>query len=234
MPRMRANKILLKNWLQAPDWKIYLPEIAAMDAKQCVGPLLSFLLLGETMTARAAVALGVTVATMAEKSPETARNVLRRFMWHMNEESGNIGWGIPQAFAEVLVCSPRMAKEFHPILLSYIIDTGHDDNFCDHNILRRSCYWAVGRFGGARPELCQHISPWLIKGLEDADIPCRGVAAWALKQFPSTLEAFPALRRLAQAEPHILATTCTIFDGDNMQEYSISELVLTTPPSSTL
>ena len=221
MARMRDRKAQLREWLEAPEWQTHLAAIAALDAREVTGPLLSFLLLGGDMTARAAVSLGVSVAGLAETEPEAARNILRRFMWHMNEESGNIGWGIPEAFAEVLARSPRMAKEFHPILLSYIMDTGRDDNFCDHNVLRRSCYWAVGRLARSRPELCVAALPWCIKGLADADIPCRGMAAWALAQMPPSLEAAPALRRLAESG---LEEICYVFDGKEVCEHRVTEL----------
>ena len=153
MPRMRALKKELKEWLSGDDWQTRLPDIAALDAREAAGPLLSFLLLGGEMTFRAAQGLGVTVAALAEKEMEPARNIIRRLMWHMNEESGNIGWGIPEAFAEILARSPKLNKEFAHVLLSYIVDTGKDDNFCDHGVLRRSCFWAAGRLAQVYPAI---------------------------------------------------------------------------------
>jgi Vesicle coat complex, various subunits len=125
---------------------------------------------------RAAVALGLVTARLAEKQPEAAKNIIRRLMWHLNEESGNIGWGIPEAFAEILAASEPLAKDFHRILISYVIDLGRDDNYCDNDTLRRSCYWAIGRLAQARPQMCLSARPWLIKGLEDVDMVCRGMA----------------------------------------------------------
>lgn len=224
MARMRTHKQLIREWLESADWKKHLAALAAMDGRESTGPLLSLLLLGGDMAARAAVGLGVTVAALADQEPEAARNIVRRFMWHMNEESGNIGWGIPEAFAEVLARSPRMAKEFHNILLSYVADTGHDDNFCDHGVLRRSCYWAVGRLAQARPDLCERVKPWLVKGLDDTDIPCRGMAAWALMQLPPLLEAAPTLRRLAESAPEVGEGLCFVFDGQAVCEYTVRSL----------
>lgn len=231
MARMRDRKLQLREWLESPQWKTRLAALTALDGREVVGPLLSFLLRGGDMTARAAVGLGMCVARLAEDEPEAARNIIRRFMWHMNEESGNIGWGMPEAFAETLARSPRMAEEFHSILLSYIMDTGRDDNYCDHDVLRRSCFWAAGRLAQARPDLCAKALPWLVKGLDDADLPCRGMAAWAIGRLPpsapgqsrheTTLKAEPALRRLAARER---AETCFVFDGDAVRERRISDL----------
>ena len=224
MARMRTHKQLIRQWLEDADWQKHLAALSAMDGRESTGPLLSLLLLGGNLSARAAVGLGVAVSALADQEPEAARNILRRLMWHMNEESGNIGWGIPEAFAEILARSPRMAKEFHSILLSYVMDTGRDDNFCDHGVLRRSCYWAAGRLAQARPDLCGKVMPWLVKGLNDSDIPCRGMAAWALAQLPPSLEAVPALRRLAEAPIEVAEGVCFVFDGQSVQEYRVRQL----------
>ncbi|MEG2171644.1 MAG: HEAT repeat domain-containing protein [Desulfovibrionaceae bacterium] len=182
MARMRACKEQLKAWLNSDDWENQLARLAELDDKVTVGPLFSFLLLGEPMTSRAASALGLVVAHLAQKSPESARNIVRRCMWHMNEDSGNIGWGIPEAFAEILVRSPLLFREFHRVLISYIIHTGKSDNYCDHAPLRRSCYGAVGRLLQVYPQLGPQVAPYLEQGLQDTDPPCRAQAAWALQQ----------------------------------------------------
>lgn len=144
MARMRAVKQQLKDLLSAPDWRDHLPGLRSMG-QPAVGPLFSFLLLEPLMRHKAALALGQVVAGLEEGSAEDMHNIMRRLMWHMNEESGNIGWGIPEAFGEVLAACPRAAREFHRVLISYVIDLGRDDNFCDHGPLRRSCFWAIGR-----------------------------------------------------------------------------------------
>ena len=220
MPRMRSTKQQLKQYLQSPQWRDHLEEIAAGGTSH-VGPLFSFLLLGPQTMHRAAVALGLTTARLAEREPEAARNIIRRFMWHMNEESGNIGWGIPEAFGESLAASPLLAKDFHRVLASYLIDLGRDDNYCDNDLLRRSCYWAVGRLAQARPGLCAGARPWLRKGLEDNDAICRGMAAWALAQLPPDFMDTPALRRLADAGHEEI---CELFDGEQLYEKSVSQL----------
>ncbi len=230
MPRLREHKKILRQWLESDDWQSHIPEILAMDPKEATGPLLSFLLLGENMTHRAACALGPCINKMCNSKAEDARNIMRRLMWHMNEESGNIGWGIPEAFAEILSHSEQMAKEFHPILLSYIMDTGRDDNYCDHDILRRSCYWAVGRFATSRPALCTRVIPWLMRALhKEKDAICQGLAVWALAQFPKVqlplLEIYPLLKRLAQGQGAPLGTMCPVFDGQKVHMKSVEEII---------
>ncbi len=230
MPRLREHKKTLRRWLVSDQWQDHVSDIVHMETREATGPLLSFLLLGGDMTHRAAFALGQSVAKLAEKDKEGARNIMRRLMWHMNEESGNIGWGIPEAFAEILVHSAPLAKEFHSILLSYIMDTGRDDNYCDHALLRVSCHWAVGRFARVRPELCGRALPWLLHALRDAHIPCRGVAAWAIgqcalakKDMLPLFDTHAAVRAVA----HDAAgddISCYIFEDMRVHEKSVTLL----------
>ena len=220
MARMRSTKQKLKECLVSPQWREHLDEIA-QGGLENIGPLFSFLLLGPQTMHRAAVALGQVTARLMQEQPESAKNIIRRLMWHLNEESGNIGWGIPEAFAEILAASAPLAKDFHRILLSYIIDLGRDDNYCDNDTLRRSCYWAIGRLAQARPQLCLTARPWLLKGLEDVDPVCQGMAAWALSQLPPDLMDAPALRRLAEAGN---TAPCELFDGEDVYEKTASHI----------
>lgn len=220
MPKMRLNKRLLRERLLADDWRDNLASIAEMGA-DAVGPLFSFLLLSPETRHRAARALGETINEIARADPEGAKNIIRRFMWHMNEESGNIGWGIPEAFAESLCANRRLADTYANILCSYIIDLGFDDNYCDHDILRRSCYWAIGRLAQTRPELAEKARPWLLKGLEDRDSICRGFAAWALTYLPPRLSDAPLLKKLAESDDN---DECEIFDNERMVSESVSDL----------
>ncbi len=231
MPRLRENKKLLRQWLESDNWKDFLPQILEFEPKEITGTLFSFLLLGGEMTHRAARTLGLAIEKMRLQKLEDARDIVRRIMWQMNEESGNIGWGKPEAFAEILVNSEVLAKEFHSVLLSYIMDTGRDDNFCDHALLRRSCYYAVGRLAMVRPELCQKSIPWLMQSLteKEADMICRGMALWALMQFPQkdipSFEIYPLLKNLKAYPESELSVTCAIFDGSKLQYFTIPELL---------
>jgi len=219
---MRANKRLIWTALGAPDWRELLEQRTANSPKEFIGPLMSFLVRGGTPAGRAAGALGICVAAIARESPEDARVIMRRFMWHMNEESGNLGWGVPESMAESLVQSELLTKEYARILLSYIRDTGRESNFVDHAPLRRSCYWAVGRLLQARPELAMYALPFLHAGLQNEDIPCRGMAAWALAQTKVPEEFRSALEGLAGAASS--SATVLVFDGDAAHECTVAGL----------
>lgn len=210
MPRFRSLKTHLRTLLASAEWETRLDEVAALPGKEAVGPLLTFLLPGGEAKWRAVTALGRVVARIADAGMEDARVIMRRLMWHMNEESGNIGWGIPEAFGEILACHQGLAGEYHRILVSYARDTGMDDNYCDHPPLRRGVYWAIGRLAqaGFRPSAFTATAvPALLTGLADGDLPARGTAAWALGML-SAAEALPALRALGACEAPVEHFEC--------------------------
>jgi len=68
---------------------------------------------------RAAHALGKVSAAVAKRDASKIRNLLRRLLWTMNDESGSICWFAPEAIAEILVCNPQFMREFCLILLAF-------------------------------------------------------------------------------------------------------------------
>lgn len=218
MATFASNKRNFAKWLASDDWRVHLPEIIACG-NSGVSPLFSLLPGQDLRSHRAAYALGQLLANLALTEPEKARIAIRRFIWHMSEESGNIGWGIPEAFSESLAASPLLAKEYKNILLSYIMDLGFEDNYCDNDVLRRSCYWAIGNFASKRPNLAEKARPWLVRGLGDPDPVCRGMAAWALGKLEAGLSDFPALEKLAHQEDH---TEFKIYENDALKSSTVS------------
>ena len=212
--RFRSQKKeLQETLLQSPAWRDSL-ESVARSGTAAVGPLMGFLTCDTVARLRAAIALGYVTEALFARQPETARDVVRRLNWRLSEESGNIGWGVPEAFGEILSRTPKLAKEFYKIFLSTLLDLGFDDNYVDNDCLRRSCYFAIGRFVRACPEYAGDARPLLRRGLDDTDLPCRGYAAWALSMLSPDLNDMPALRRLAESETNVL---CELTDGDSLE-----------------
>ena len=67
---------------------------------------------------RAVTAMGMVISNLAEKEMESARVIMRRLMWSLNDESGGIGWGAPEAMAEIIACHQGLAEEYTHILIS--------------------------------------------------------------------------------------------------------------------
>ncbi|WP_272700405.1 DVU0298 family protein [Desulfovibrio sp. Fe33] len=182
MSRFRSIKKAVHDILADDDWQARLVELDDYRPVDLVPPLLNLRLDRlETVRWRSATAFGLTAARMAEASMEKARILMRTLMWYMNEESGNLGWGIPHFMGEAMVNSERIAKEFHKILASYIFcDEECDGNFLDHPELRRDVYWGLARLAEVRPELVAHGEKYLVAALDDADPYNRAYAARVL------------------------------------------------------
>lgn len=184
MPHFRDNKARVRELLETENWREAIPELG-LAPMALLNACLACLPQGSPVTARAAGIIGEGIATLADNplSHEQARLFMRRLMWHMNEESGNVGWGIPEAFGEILAASPSMADEYHRVLISYIWDTGRDDNFCDQIVLRRSCHEAVLRLLEVRHDLLDAALDALTTGAaSDPDPLCRQLAEQTLRR----------------------------------------------------
>ena len=133
----------------------------------------------------AVTCMGDAVARIAEGDLEAARIILRRFLWSLNDESGGIGWGAPEAMAECLCRDERLAGEYAHMLVSYMREDGEelcqDGNFIEHPLLQRGVVWGVARLAGCRRELLQQLGAGrdLNLYLEAEDPELRGLAALA-------------------------------------------------------
>ena len=133
----------------------------------------------------AVTCMGDAVARIAADDLEAARIILRRFLWSLNDESGGIGWGAPEAMAECMCRDERLAGEYAHMLVSYMREDGEelcqDGNFIEHPLLQRGVVWGVGRLAGCRRELLQQLGAGRDLGryLGADDPALRGLAALA-------------------------------------------------------
>jgi len=164
--------------LQSDNLDQSLDELCQLPARQVVNPLFSFLLSSDEQTRwRAITAMGAVVADLAEKDMESARVIMRRLIWSLNDESGGIGWGAPEAMGEIMASHEGLAKEYADVLISYI---WKDGNFLEYEPLQRGAVWGLGRVTQARPDLVQDALPHLLSFLESPDATVRGLAAWTV------------------------------------------------------
>lgn len=176
----RALKRKALDLLGQDDFNQALDELCRLPGRRVINPLFSFLChIDQKIKWRAVTAMGVIVANLAEKDMESARVIMRRLMWMLNDESGGIGWGAPEAMAEITACHEGLAKEYVHILVSYMME---DANFLEHEILQRGVVWGVGRLAQTRPRLLQskNAIQYLQPYLDSKDATVRGLAVWAL------------------------------------------------------
>ena len=174
----RAIKRRIYELLQSPDRASALNEIGKLPRRQVINPLFSFLHNRDQDVRWAAVkAMGTVVAKLADEDMESARVVMRRLMWNLNDESGGIGWGSPEAMGEILACHHGLAKEYAHILSSY---TREDGNYLEHEVLQQGLIWGIGRLAQVSPHIMQDAVQHLFPYLDSADATVRGLAAWVM------------------------------------------------------
>jgi hypothetical protein len=98
-------------------------------------------------------------------------------MWLLNDESGGIGWGAPEAMGEIIACHDGLAKEYASVLVSYVREDG---NFLEYEPLQRGAVWGIGRVAQVKPHMIQDAVPHLLLFLESPDGIVRGLAAWTV------------------------------------------------------
>ena len=189
----RKLKKRVAECLQAEDFAAGLYEISHLPPRQVVNPLFSFLCsLDELLKWRAVTAMGKVVSDLAASDTESARVIMRRFIWQLNDESGGIGWGCPESMAEAMVQNEILAEEFWCLLFSYIQPEG---NYIEHPVLQRGVLWGVGRLAHKRPRHARQASAHLLPYMETADPILRGLAAWAAGPIAGRA-MYPRLKKL--------------------------------------
>jgi hypothetical protein len=191
----RKLKKRVAELLQAEDYAKGLYEISRLPPRRAVNPLFSFLCsIDERVKWRAITAMGKVISDLAATDMESARVVMRRFIWQLNDESGGIGWGCPESMAEAMVQNENIAEEFWCLLISYIQPKG---NYLEHPVLQRGVLWGVGRLAHSRPQYAHPAAAHLLPYMESADPILRGLAAWAAGPI-AVKELFPRLKELVR------------------------------------
>ncbi len=175
----RSVKKQVLELLMEEDFQPVLEKILSFPPHKALNALISALCsIDELSKWRAVSAIGRIVAIIAEEDMERARVVMRRFMWMLNDESGGIGWGVPEAMAEVMACHEGLGKEYASILVSYLRE---DANFLEYEPLQRGLLWGIGRLGSVKADLLlsANVEEYLPVYLRSPNPEVRGLAAWA-------------------------------------------------------
>lgn len=178
-PHGRKIKKQVGQILENRHQQTAMAQLAQIPDKQLTGHLFSYFYhTDELIKFRASAAMGRLGARIGQTHMEKARIVLRRIMWNLNDESGGIGWGSPEAMGEILSQSPALAGEFKSILFSYLDPGG---NFIEHEVLQRGVIWGIGTFLKHSPyDLDDHFETLLTHHLNSADPIKVGYAVRAL------------------------------------------------------
>lgn len=157
-----------------------LDEIAALsdESPNVVSAVVSRLYAADALTRfRAADALGRVASRLIATRRGRVEELLKKLAWSLNEESGATAWGAPHAIGEVARCDSELAREYTPLLVSYL---NHDETYLETDIMVHGVVHALGRVCAKYPEMGSLATESLIPLVRDDDAITRMLAAWAL------------------------------------------------------
>jgi HEAT repeat protein len=134
---------------------------------------------------RAIEAIGLISKEIAESDTETVRNIVGRLLWMIRDESGGIGWSVPETLGEIVRNNPHLCADIAPIIVSF-----HEEIMLTPGVL-----WAVGRIGKINDETVGYAIPIILPYLQSADHTLRGFAAFALGRV-GAIGAVPKLEQM--------------------------------------
>jgi hypothetical protein len=153
---------------------------------------------------RAIEAVGKMADLKAAANLEGVREIIRRMLWAMNDESGNSFWHAPEVIGEVLANVPRLTSEFVPTIPSLMKLEPYG----------RGVHWAMARIAGVTPDAFENFSGALIRSMGEADPFVRGYALLAFS--PRWLE-----NHVEKVEAHLEDQTA--FTGYDIQSGAFRE-----------
>ncbi len=202
-------------------------ELSRFEHSSLITPLISLLCHTEPVVRwRAIFLLGLVVAEISAADLENARVIMRRFLWMLNDESGGIGWGVPEAMAEAMRQSSQLAAEYLHLLVSYTKDDGpepfQDGNFLELPMIQRGVLWGICRLATRYQEALVEngVSQNLLVYLRSADSQVRAQACQlcgllALDQFA------PEIESLRDDTSQV-----ALYSEDGAGEYTVGELAV--------
>ncbi|MBU0985516.1 MAG: hypothetical protein KKA42_16705 [candidate division Zixibacteria bacterium] len=129
-------------------------------------------------------ALGPVSAFVATADMEKVRRHIRKLLWGMNDESGDICWKAPEAIGETLRAIPELIAEYAMLLPAYFVEEPFE----------RGSRWAVARVAEVDPAVFAAMPAHLTASLRDADPYIRAYSGLVIRTLNRDLAAIAVLQ----------------------------------------
>lgn len=224
MNRRKIKKTVFQI-LQLPRRAEVHQQLESLNPLEIINPLFSSLCAtNELVRWNGIFCFGVIVPAIRVSNEESARIIMRRLLWSLNDESGGIGWGAPEAMAEIMAQDDKLIHEYLHMFLSYMRKDGPelfaDGNFLELPMLQRGLLWGVLRLCETRLELLlenmvdKDVAPYLAS--EDGYV--RGLAVWCLLVMGDTANK-ETVRHLARD-----GSLVEIYREGHVYEYTVGSI----------
>lgn len=125
---------------------------------------------------RAIEAIGYLTKERADHIPDYFRDLARRYIWAMNEESANVSWSAPEVIGVVIASRPDLYGDLATVMISGAID---------EPIFQKGMLWAMKEIGQVNKSLIQGFIPQISEFLLKEDKELKELAEQVIRCFES-------------------------------------------------
>ena len=115
-------------------------------------------------------AIGRVGGATAATDPDKVRELIRRLLWALNEESGGTPWGATGAIGAIVAARPDLFANYLSMICPF-----HDDVSIYPEFI-----WSLAAVSRTRPALTAEYGPFLLAAICHSHAAVRSYAAWGL------------------------------------------------------
>ncbi len=157
---------------------------------------------------RAIEVIGLITGEVSKTKPDSVRNTVGRLLWMIRDESGGIGWSVPEILGEIVRNNRELCADIAPIIASF-----HEEIMLKTGVMR-----AISRMGKVNDEHVEYALPIVMSYLAAPNPTLRGYAALACGEL-GTSEAVYALKKLTSDHGLI-----PYYEDGELREKSVGEI----------
>ena len=203
---MRADKREIKILLEKQDFS-GLNKLPSLEKAVTVLISLSYDK-QSPLSWRAIEAIGLLTAELAATDPDRVRNIVGRLLWMIRDESGGIGWSVPEILGEVVRNNPVLCEDIAPIIASF-----HEEMMLTAGVL-----WALSRIGQINAETVKYSVPIIRSYLSAADPMIRACAVKAIAEMGDAVSS-DALEKMKADTSEV-----SLYENGNLVRKTIGRL----------
>ncbi len=129
---------------------------------------------------RSIKAVGLAARAIVNDEYPFLREMIRKLLWSLSDESGGIGWSAPEMIGEIVCADPERFQDIIPIL------TGIYD--VEEEVFRPGILYALSRIAESKPELIVSYANLALRALDDHNPLVRYFGLELLSRVKGSLE----------------------------------------------
>lgn len=165
---------------------------------------------------RAIKAIGLAARELVATDYAFLREMIRKLLWSLSDESGGIGWSAPEILGEIVSVDPERFRDIIP-LIAEVYDI-------EEKVFRPGILYALGKIAVVKPGLIVPHKDLIIRALSDENPLTRVYALEAIMTLKGLLSTddLDVLKRILQNLSTDRAEVW-VFKGDSFVSVQVSE-----------